>query len=173
MSRRRLSVEDESISRSKISFSLSLTHTHTHVHIPIALTQRIQEAKCKIEADRKARIAEKLRPIESKNADLESKLSELTLEDSSLKDRIAELQAREKDIIAELKLTEATAEVESRRMKNTVSLYVNSCTVGWDHDTPNTIFCSNKASGSVETMTLTPEISAFETAGRLWEMMGL
>eukprot|EP00940_MAST-03C_sp_MAST-3C-sp2_P002894 g2894.t1 len=137
-----------------------------------ALTQRIKVSKSKIEDDRRARLSEKMRPIEAKNAELETKVKALTLEEADLKTKTTQLQEREKEIIAELKDIEAKSEVEIRRLRNTVSLYVNSCTVGWDHKTPNKVFCTDKDASSVSTITLDPEASEFEVANKLWEMMG-
>jgi len=137
-----------------------------------ALTERIEDSKAKIERDRRARISEKLIPIESKNAELETKVGNLSAEVKSTTMDIAALEEREAVIISELKEVEASAEVETRRLRNTVSLFVNSCSVGWDRSAPNKVFCTNKDSSSVCTLDLTSDMSEFEVANKMWEMMG-
>jgi hypothetical protein len=136
-----------------------------------ALTTRISDAKIKIQAARRAKIEEKLRPLESKNQELETKMNMLSEEDASICTTIQDLEDRENKLIEQIKTVKENGDVEERRLRNTVSLYVNSCSIGWDREDSNSVFCTVGGATSVKKVRLDRDATEFEVANRLWDLM--
>lgn len=156
--------------REKIEFSAEKKHFTAKQAIR-ALTEKIDAGEKQIELDRKAMIREKLGPMETKNTELSDMLASLSLQDQDILKRVVALEAREKDLMEAVKNEEENADVEERRLRNTVSLYANSCSVAWDRNDANTVYCTLGGATSVRKVVLDADATDFENATKLWDLM--
>ena len=136
-----------------------------------ALTGRISDAKIKIQAARRAKIEEKLRPLETKNQELEAKVDSLNNQDTKLITTIESLEDRERKLVEQIETVKENGNVEERRLRNTVSLYVNSCSIAWDREDSNSVFCTVGGATSVKKVRLDRDATEFEIANQLWDLM--
>ena len=112
-----------------------------------------------------------MRPLESKNQELEAKVDSLNNENSKLVTTIESLEDREKKLMEQIETVKENGNVEERRLRNTVSLYVNSCSIGWDREDSNSVFCTVGGATSVKKVRLDRDATEFEIANQLWDLM--
>ena len=109
--------------------------------------------------------------METKNQELEAKVDSLNNQDTKLITTIESLEDRERKLVEQIETVKENGNVEERRLRNTVSLYVNSCSIAWDREDSNSVFCTVGGATSVKKVRLDRDATEFEIANQLWDLM--